>query len=153
MSKRRSRYDRGPAPKKSQRPSFQPTGPRGSTRPADFSPTWKAHVMKIMDDPSAGVNAPNNAANDRSDEARLDAALALAKIGWPVVPLHEVLGDGTCSCGDRSPDHKAGKHPRIKGWEKLATTDEAQIGRWWRRWPTANVGVACRPGGVFMIGP
>jgi tRNA-splicing ligase RtcB len=43
----------------------------------------------------------------------LDAALRLAALGWPVVALHEVREDGTCSCGDTDPKHKAGKHPRI----------------------------------------
>ena len=35
-----------------------------------------------------------------------------------------------------------GKHPRIKGWKESASTDEAEIRRWWGLWPDANIGIA-----------
>jgi hypothetical protein len=35
-----------------------------------------------------------------------------------------------------------GKHPRLRGWQRLATTDPAVAGEWWRRWPDANLGLA-----------
>jgi len=55
----------------------------------------------------------------------LKAALRYAShYGWRVFPL-------------------AGKEPRIKGGFRSATTDERTIRQWWRKWPDANIGIAC----------
>ncbi|HZM37082.1 MAG TPA: bifunctional DNA primase/polymerase [Burkholderiales bacterium] len=56
----------------------------------------------------------------------LGIALGLANGGLPVFPI---------APGQKSP-------PLIKGWQKQATTDEAQIREWWACYPTdSNVGV------------
>ncbi len=65
----------------------------------------------------------------------LDAALDYARRGWPVFPCHP----GT-------------KQPLVKGGFKVATTDEAQIRRWWGSMPDALI--ACPTGaaiGAFVI--
>lgn len=55
----------------------------------------------------------------------LKAALRYAnRYGWRVFPLE-------------------GKEPRIKGGFRSATTDERTIKRWWKKWPDANIGIAC----------
>jgi hypothetical protein len=74
----------------------------------------------------------------------LQAALDYARRGWAVFPLHTAM-NGRCSygkpaCGD------IGKHPRFHQVDLAhgllnATTVEAQIRRWWRRWPQANIGI------------
>lgn len=71
----------------------------------------------------------------------IDAAVTYAKRGWPVFPCHSLArSPGGCSCG--SPEcGSVAKHPRIAGGLKSATTDQAQIERWWSRWPNANVAV------------
>jgi len=80
----------------------------------------------------------------------LDAALAYARRGWPVLPLHFAVR-GACSCGE----HDCGspcKHPL---WQlvphgfKDATTDLETIRRWWSQFPQANVGI--RTGAVSRI--
>jgi hypothetical protein len=70
------------------------------------------------------------------------AAEAYAALGVPVVAMHAVRRDGGCTCprGVRCPD--PGKHPRLADWPATASTSPAQVRRWWRRWPTANVGLA-----------
>ena len=67
------------------------------------------------------------------------AALNYSRRGWPVLPLHEITPRG-CSCGDRGCGSPA-KHPRTQHGLDDATTDEATIRSWWRRWPRANIGL------------
>lgn len=61
----------------------------------------------------------------------VDAALTLAGAGWPVLPL-------------------AGKIPRTANGFHDASLDPDVVGGWWRRWPSANVGIAL-PDTVVVI--
>lgn len=82
-----------------------------------------------------------------------DAAMAYAKAGMPVFPLHTPVnivgfphGEGAdpyvaCSCG-RPNCGNVGKHPRINRGVNKATTDIKQVEKWWDRWPDANIGLA-----------
>ena len=69
------------------------------------------------------------------------AAEAYAALGYRVVPMHAVRGDGGCTCprGTRCSD--PGKHPCLAGWPQAASTTSAEVRRWWQRWPLANVGL------------
>jgi hypothetical protein len=68
------------------------------------------------------------------------AAQTYAALGFAVVPMHATRPDGSCTCVDRvCPD--PGKHPRLRGWKRLAASDPAVVGEWWRRWPQANLGL------------
>jgi hypothetical protein len=75
------------------------------------------------------------------------AALTYADRGWRLVPLHECTPPATaggpfgCSCGRRDCESQ-GKHPRLKEWQKVASSERDLIAEWWRKWPSANVGVA-----------
>ncbi len=71
----------------------------------------------------------------------LQYALAYARKGWPVLPLHSVSAHGDCTCGKSKCGKHAGKHPRIKDWLTQATTEEKQIKKWWRKWSDANIGI------------
>jgi hypothetical protein len=79
--------------------------------------------------------------------ALLDAALGYVARGIPVYPVHwphPTPGETSlaCSC-PRGPDcDRPAKHPLLRHGVKEATTDPARIGRWWHRWPQANVGLA-----------
>lgn len=67
------------------------------------------------------------------------AALAYARRGRPVLPLHSVK-DGRCGCGKvKCPS--PGKHPLLPNGLRGASKDRQQIKEWWRRWPNANVGI------------
>jgi len=55
-----------------------------------------------------------------------------------VLPLHSAK-DGRCSCGRAC--SSPGKHPRTLRGGKAATTDTAQVERWWAGWPDANIGI------------
>lgn len=66
-----------------------------------------------------------------------------------VFPLHTPV-EGGCSCR-RDDCRNVGKHPRTMNGLKDATNDQAQIDRWWKSWPGANVGVACGPSGIVVI--
>jgi hypothetical protein len=74
-------------------------------------------------------------------------ALTYATLGYRVLPLHHpVLMDAIpgrgmlCSCGDPACG-AVGKHPLTPHGLHDATSDPAQLGRWWRRWPQANTGL------------
>lgn len=63
-------------------------------------------------------------------------ALWYAKLGFRVLPLKE-----------------RAKEPLIADWPNKATTDEATIRGWWRKWPKANIGIATGRygGGNFCV--
>ena len=63
-----------------------------------------------------------------------NAARALARLGWPVLPC--------------APN---GKEPLTRNGVKGATTDDVRIGQWWRKWPDANVGVATGAPGPTVL--
>jgi Bifunctional DNA primase/polymerase, N-terminal len=70
------------------------------------------------------------------------AAQAYAALGNPVIPMHAARPGRSCSCSAGPACSEAGKHPRLAGWPRLASTDPATVGGWWRRWPDANLGLA-----------
>jgi hypothetical protein len=75
-----------------------------------------------------------------ADASNLHWAIHYARRGWLVLPLYSVEG-GRCTCGDmncRSP----GKHRRTPREVKDASTNSLQIYRWWKYWPSSNVGIA-----------
>jgi bifunctional DNA primase/polymerase-like protein/primase-like protein/AAA domain-containing protein len=79
-------------------------------------------------------------AGNRNGQVRY--AIAYARRNIKVFPCHDIEADRECSCG-KLQCPSAGKHPRLKDWQGLATTDEGQIGKWWKEWPNANIGVKC----------
>lgn len=78
----------------------------------------------------------------------LDFALQYAARGWRVFPVHTGL-HGRCSCGRLSCKDQ-NKHPRVRAWQKEATTDPAQIEAWWRRFPDSNIGIVTGEGRVVI---
>ena len=71
----------------------------------------------------------------------MDAALKYAEANIPVMPLHWICEDGSCSCkAGRNCDSK-GKHPLYTVWYKNSTTDVEQIRKWWTKTPNGNIGI------------
>lgn len=111
----------------------------------------------------------------------LAAALDYAARGWHVLPLHTPLFDAAgkctgCTCeayarseanrkrleakgrgGEYNPNYvcsQPGKHPNgylAPHWVDDATTDEKTIRSWWKRNPSANVGIACGASGLIAL--
>lgn len=75
-----------------------------------------------------------------SEWSLLEAALAYARLGWAVLPLHSV-SNGKCSCG-KTNCGGPGKRPWTDNGVSDATTDPGQITKWWTKWPDANIGLA-----------
>ena len=71
----------------------------------------------------------------------LTAALAYARHGIPVLPVHTPDPAGRCSCGRGARCASPGKHPRLRHGLTDASTDPRKIEMWWTRWPTANIGL------------
>jgi Bifunctional DNA primase/polymerase, N-terminal len=79
--------------------------------------------------------------------ALLEAALGYAARGIPVYPVHwprptPSKASLACSCSRGVACDRPAKHPLVRHGVKEATTDADRIGRWWRRWPQANLGLA-----------
>lgn len=92
-------------------------------------------------------------ANDDRADLLLKAALTYAARGWAVFPVHtpvEVAGGMGCSCR-RDDCGNAGKHPRTMNGFKDASTDQAQIEKWWGMWPLANIAIACGASKLTVI--
>jgi hypothetical protein len=66
--------------------------------------------------------------------ALLEAALAYAALGWPVLPVTP-----------------KGKLPLTEHGLHDATIDRSKIEAWWSRWPGANVGIALAPAGLVAV--
>ena len=78
------------------------------------------------------------------DNELLNHALHYAKLGYPVIPLHNVItekGFIRCSCSKGQYCVKPGKHPRTRHGLKDATTNQNQILKWWIDCPHANIGI------------
>ena len=91
-----------------------------------------------------------SAHNDQSPQGDplLVAAVAYAKQGIPVFPLHTVDARGRCSCS-KTVCSNPGKHPRTRNGLHDAATSEFVIRRWWARWPQSNIGI--RTGDKFDV--
>ncbi len=61
--------------------------------------------------------------------------------GFEIFPVHTVVR-GVCSCGVSSCE-SPGKHPASMRGVKDATTDMAQVIRWWVENPNYNIGLHC----------
>ena len=74
-----------------------------------------------------------------------EAALAYAAAGYAVFPLRGKLPLGNCpACEPRSPHYRPHqahecRHELCHGLY-AATSDLGRVGRWWARWPQANIG-------------
>lgn len=78
----------------------------------------------------------------------LDHALAYARAGLHVFPLHRVV-DGRCSCGRDC--GSPGKHPRTRRGALDATADLGEIMAWGDLWTDANIGIALAPSGLWVL--
>ena len=76
-----------------------------------------------------------------ASQSLLQAALRYASIiGVPVFPVWWPRGDH-CACPKGAECESPAKHPIPANGLLAATTDIDQVEDWWRRWPTANIGV------------
>lgn len=110
------------------------------SRPA--SPQKQSSNERTKQEPVHTNGHANGNGKVHRTASKLAHAIAYARKGIKVFPLHEIESDRECSCGKLKCD-SAGKHPRMSGWQASATLDEDQIKDWWREWPNANVGVKC----------
>src|SRR5262249_9413170 len=95
------------------------------------------HAIQIVHEPisASGATAMIN-------EGLKLAALYYAEIGLSVFPCHGVV-DGQCTCGKPLCENP-GKHPKTKNGLLDATGTQTVIAEWWRKWPQANIGIACK---------
>jgi len=86
----------------------------------------------------------------------LSFARRYARIGWHVLPIwwaQEVDGAWRCACGNAGCKNPA-KHPisaAAPRGQDSATTDLAQIERWWTQYPEANIAAVLAPSNMVAI--
>lgn len=93
---------------------------------------------------------------DTQGPSTLDYALAYANMGWAVLPVWSVDGEGKCRCGrpNNEKGHKAGKHPQADlapHGHQNATLDEAIIKDWWSIDPDAGIGISLAASGLIAL--
>ena len=82
----------------------------------------------------------------------LRCALELAELGWAVYPIYERAAPGVCGCGCAHPHcWEKAKHPRLTDAETDRFHTPAEIERFWRLWPEANIGIHCERSGLLVI--
>jgi hypothetical protein len=86
------------------------------------------------------INLSSIEAQPPTDNLIQKTALAHARKGRPVLPVHWPLVDGGCSCKQPNCD-KVGKHPLTRHGLTDASTNTEIICGWFERWPEANLGL------------
>ena len=91
----------------------------------------------------------------KKDQARqkelATAAMECGEQGGAVFPVHWVEENGQCSCGKHD-CHDEGKHPILRHGLNDASTDPAQIRKWWSWKPHANIGIRTgKESGFFVL--
>jgi putative DNA primase/helicase len=76
-----------------------------------------------------------------SDLSCREVALLYAAEGLPVLPLHDEMMGGLCTCRSADCD-KPGMHPRTDHGVRDATTNRKFIEKYWAKWPNAKIGIA-----------
>ena len=102
--------------------------------------------------PATAAVPPTNGARPPETEMA-HAARELAEMGYHVLPLRWITSAGHCSCSKGAACSSPGKHPCLEHGHLDATTDPAQIRRWWEKWPYANVGIALAQSGLVDVAP
>jgi len=102
------------------------------------------YVIKRADEPHAADNGEGGThknVDTPKESQNMKAALALAARGYLIIPLHNPMTGGACSCSKGAECTTVGKHPRTKNGLKDATTADAVIRGWLLRWPDTNIGI------------
>jgi len=85
--------------------------------------------------------------------------VAYLRRGWAPIPLCWPDEAGNCACGRRDENGKPnphqgkdiGKAPLLgSGYQHVRPT-EADVRRWWTRWPRANIGILLEPSGLLVV--
>src|SRR4051812_5689803 len=89
---------------------------------------------------------------DADGRPMLAYALDYVARGWPVLPICWPNADGRCACPKLHTDPKEiGKAPVTDRGVKDASTNTAQLERWWTEWPSANIAVDLAGAGLFLL--
>jgi hypothetical protein len=97
--------------------------------------------------------APNSLYGESLTQDIPENALAYAKLGLSVVPVHGIVA-GVCTCGTGC-GKNAGKHPiaqLVRRGVKDASACLETVSEWYRQWPAANVAIACGSVSEIVVG-
>lgn len=57
-------------------------------------------------------------------------ASTYARLGWRMIPIHRALAEGLCTCPRGADCGSPGKHPILRSWRTIATTDVGTVSAW-----------------------
>ncbi len=98
-----------------------------------------------MSTPAAGTAVARSVAD------LLGAALAYTALGWHPIPLCWPDAKGECGCGRGHRGKDVGKAPLLgPGWQCIRP-GERDVVAWWRRWPSANIGILLEVSGLLVL--
>lgn len=80
----------------------------------------------------------------------LRAALAYQKLGFEVVPLHNIQ-NGACTCKLGKNCSSPGKHPRTQNGLKDASRDITIINDWFQKYPNSNLALTTGRNNGFIV--
>lgn len=69
---------------------------------------------------------------------------------WPAADSALRYPPGRCGCGRGHQEKDIGKAPLLGAGYQTTRADAAQVRAWWRRWPSANVGLLLEPAGLLV---
>lgn len=80
-------------------------------------------------------------------------AIRYAQRGWSVFPVNPVgtTNPETGQVMDKMPHLLTPDQPYTIKWSDRATLDIAKVMRYWQWSPSANIGIACAPSGLFVV--
>jgi hypothetical protein len=118
--------------------------------PQSASPAGEISLDLDLGQELPAATGPLSGDREERRVAILQAAMAYARRGWKVIPVHWVDDNGACSCKDGADCSNPGKHPIHMNWPKVASAETNIILDWWAPnrtlpatdwWPAANVGI------------
>lgn len=104
---------------------------------------YAAWYEQHPDSRSGSIDATSETVNAAMARVYGAAGLLIFPLWWPTL--------SSCACPLGAECKSPAKHPLISNGVTGASCDAETIAAWWRRWPTANIGMAAGANGLAVL--